>query len=73
MLDVNFTNPYKTAGFLFFNDKEDVKKTDNSVVEVKGCLIHAHMDINNLAPFPSDHQILIETQYLPISLRRPSL
>ena len=73
MLDVNFINSFKTSGFLFFNDKEDVKKTDNSVVEVKGCLIHAHMDINNLAPFPSDHQILIETQYLPISLRRPSL
>ena len=23
VLDVNFTNPYKTAGFLFFDDKED--------------------------------------------------
>ena len=70
MLDVNFINSFKTAGFLFFNDKEDVKKTDNSVVEVKGCLIHAHVDINNLPPFPSDHQILIETQYLPISLEK---
>ena len=38
VLDVNFTNPYKTAAFLFFDDKEDAK-TDNSVVEVKGCLI----------------------------------
>ena len=65
VLDVNFINPYKTAGFLFFNDKEDAKKTDNSVVEVKGCLIHAHVDINNLPPFPSDHQILIESQCLP--------
>ena len=53
VLDVNFINSYKTAGFLFFNDKEDAKKTDNSVVEVKGCLIHAHVDINNLPPFPS--------------------
>ena len=66
VLDVNFINPYKTAGFLFFYNKEDAKKTDNSVVEVKGCLIHAHVDINNLLPFPSDHQILIESQFLPI-------
>ena len=48
VLDVNFINHYKTSGFLFFNDKEDAKKTDNSVVEVKGCLIHAHMDLNSL-------------------------
>ena len=55
VLDVNFINPYMTAGFLFFDDKEDTK-TDNSVVEVKGCLIHAHVDIDNMPPFPSDHQ-----------------
>ena len=67
VLDVNFINPYKTAGFLFFNDKEDAEKTNNSVVDVKGCLIHAHVDINNLPPYPSDHQILIESQSLPIS------
>ena len=53
VLDVNFINPYKTADFLFFNDKEDAKKTDNNVVKVKGCLIHVHEDINNLPPFPS--------------------
>ena len=35
-------------------------------MEVKGCLIHAHVDFNNLPPFPSDHQILIESQFLPI-------
>ena len=51
VLDVNFTNPYKTADFFFFDDKEDAKKTNNNVV--KGCLIHAHEDINNLSPFPS--------------------
>ena len=51
VLDVNFTNPYKTADFLFFDDKEDAKKTNNNVV--KGCLIHAHEDINNLPPSPS--------------------
>ena len=62
-LDVNFTNPYKTAGFLF-NDMEDAKKTDNSVVKVKGCLIQVHVDIDNLPPFPSDHQILIVSQCL---------
>ena len=60
-LDVNFTNPYKTAG------KEDAKKTDNSVVKVKGCLIYVHVDINNLPPFPSDQQILIVLQCLMIS------
>ena len=54
VLDVNFINPFKTAGFLFFNDKEDAKKIDNSVVKVKGCLIYLHVDINNLPPFPSD-------------------
>ena len=52
-LDVNFNNPYKTADFLFFDDREDAKKTDNNVVKVKGCLIHVHEDINNLPPFPS--------------------
>ena len=67
VLDVNFINPYKTAGFLFFNDQEDAKKTDNNVVEVKGCLIHAHVDLNTLPPFPSDHQILIRSQCLPNS------
>ena len=53
VLDVNFNNPYKTADFLFFDDKEDAKKTDNNVVKVKGCLIHVHEDIKNLPPFPS--------------------
>ena len=67
VLDVHFINPYKTAGFILFNDKEDSKKADNSVVEVKGCLLHALVDINNLPPFPSDHQILIESPCLPIS------
>ena len=57
-LDVN---PYKTTG------KEDAKKTDNSVVKVKGCLIYVHVDINNLLPFPSDQQILIVLQCLMIS------
>ena len=43
----------QTADFLFFDDKVDAKKTDNNVVKVKGCLIHAHEDINNLPPFHS--------------------
>ena len=46
---------------------EDAKKTDNNVVKVKGCLIDVHVDINNLPPFPSDHQILIVLQCLMIS------
>ena len=51
-LDVNFTNPYKTADFLFFDDEEDAKKTENNVLKVKGCLIHVHEDIKNLPPLP---------------------
>ena len=53
VLDVNFNNPYKTADFHFFNDKEDAKKTDNNVVKVKACLIHVHEDIKYLPFFPS--------------------
>ena len=34
VLDVNFTNPNKTAGFLFLDDNEDAKKNDNNVVKV---------------------------------------
>ena len=64
VLVFNFSNPYKTAGFLSFLKKEDAKKTDNSLVEVKGCLIQVHVDIDNLPPFPSDHQILIVSQCL---------
>ena len=45
VLDVNFINHYKTSGFLFFNDKEDAKKTDNSVVKVKGCLIQDYFKL----------------------------
>ena len=53
VLVVNFSNSYKTAGILSFIKKEDSKKTDKSLVEVMGCLIHAHEDINNMPPFPS--------------------
>ena len=53
VMDVNFINPYKTADFLFFDGNEDAKKTDNNVVNVKSCLIHAYEDIYNLPPFPS--------------------
>ena len=62
VLDVNFINHYKTSGFLFFNDKEDAKKTANSVVKLKGCLIDVHVDINNLPPFSRNHQIQIKLQ-----------
>ena len=49
------TPMYKTADFLFFDDREDVKKTDNNVVKGKGCLIHVHED--NLPPFPLQVQV----------------
>ena len=45
VLDVNFNNPYKTADFLFFDDKVDAKKTDNNVVKVKGCLIQDYFKL----------------------------
>ena len=35
VLDVNFINHAKTDNFLFFDDREDVKKTDNNVVRGK--------------------------------------
>ena len=50
VLDVNFINPTETANFLFFDDREDAKKTDNNVVKGKGCFIHVHEVINNLQP-----------------------
>ena len=53
VLDVNFTNPYKSADFLFFDDREDAKKTDNNVVKGKGCLIHVHEDIDKCPPSPA--------------------
>ena len=36
-------------------------------MKVRGCIIDVHEDINNLPPFPSHHQILIESQCLPIN------
>ena len=42
VMDVNFNNPYKTACFFLFNIGEGTKKTDNKVVKVKDCLVHAH-------------------------------
>ena len=56
VLDVNFINPTETANFLFFDDREDAKKTDNNVVKGKGCLIHVHEDINKCPPSPADEE-----------------
>ena len=66
--------PYKTAGFLFFIllHKEDAKKTDDSVMKVRGCIIDVHEDINNLPsltkqPLVVVHHIVIVLQCLIIS------
>ena len=74
VLDVNIINPYKTAGFLFFIllHKEDAKKTDDSVMKVRGCIIDVHEDINNLPsltkqPLVVVHHIVIVLQCLIIS------
>ena len=54
VLDANFINipTRQLAGFLFFIllHKEDAKKTDDSVMKVRGCIIDVHEDINNLPP-----------------------
>ena len=55
---------------LLFDDKDVAKSIDNMVVEVKGCLVHLHVSLNDLLPFPTDHQILIKSQNLPISWER---
>ena len=55
---------------LLFDDKDVAKSIDNIVAEVKGCLVHLHVSLNDLLPFPSDHQILIKSQNLPISWER---
>ena len=70
VLDVNFINPYKTADFLSFIDKEEAKKTDNSLVEAKGCLIQAHIrehqQLAYLSAGASNHKILITShQFTP--------
>ena len=54
------------------NDKEDAKKTDDSVMKVKGCIIDVHEDINNLPsltkqPLVVVHHIVIVLQCLIIS------
>ena len=51
----------------FFNIEQGAKKTDNYVAKVRDCLIHVHLDINNLAHFPNVHQIPIVLQCLIIS------
>ena len=53
VLVVNFSNPYKTAGFLSFIKKGDAKMLSTVWWRLMSCLIHAHEDINNLPPFTS--------------------
>ena len=52
--DVNFTNPYKTADFLFFYVKEDAKKTDNNVVKVKHFSLIVPLKTRFLGPQKGD-------------------
>ena len=67
VLDVNFINPYKTAGFPFFNDK----KADNSVVKRSAASSTSMWTstFNNLRPLPKQppHHIIIVSQCLMIS------
>ena len=67
VLDVNFINPYKTAGFPFFNDK----KADNSVVKRSAASSTSMWTstFSNLRPLPKQppHHIIIVSQCLMIS------
>ena len=54
-VDVNFNNPKKTAGCLFFNIEKGAKKTDNNVAKVRDCLIDVHLEINNLPACVRSH------------------
>ena len=68
---VSFAYPnYKCSGNIVFNCRSDAKKTLNKVVEVKGCLLHISTDFSDLSPFPSKHQILIESENFPKSWER---
>ena len=67
---VNFRNPNRSGGIIVFYSPRDAKKIINKVVEVKGCLLHISTVFSDLSPFPSGHQILIESQNLPKSWER---
>ena len=68
---VSFAYPnYKTSGSIVFSSMAEAKKTLNNVVEVKGCLLHISTDYADLSPFPSKHQILIESENFPKSWER---
>ena len=68
---VSFAYPnYKCSGNIVFSSRAEAKKTLNKVVEVKGCLLHISTDFADLSPFPSKHQILIESENFPKSWER---
>ena len=56
-----------SSGIIVFDSASEAKKILNKVVEVKGCLLHTSIDFSDLSPFPSGHQILIESENLPRS------
>ena len=53
------------SGNIVFSSKAEAK-----VMEVKGCLLHISTDFADLSPFPSKHQILIESENFPKSWER---
>ena len=68
---VSFTNSnYKCSGNIVFSSKTAAKRSLNKVVEVKDCLLHISTDFGDLSPFPSGHQILIESENFPKSWER---
>ena len=62
---VRFQTSSTNSGTVIFHKAYDAKKTLNKVVEVKGCLLHISSLLSDLSPFPSGHQILIQSSNLP--------
>merc|ERR1712126_291972 len=56
----------KSVGRVIFFTVSEARKSWNTVIEIKGCLIHASRAFCDLSPFPVPHQILIESERLPI-------
>merc|ERR1712098_417458 len=55
----------KSSGTITFHNSKIAKKCLNQVVKVNECFLHTSILHCDLSPFPSGHQILIESDMLP--------
>ena len=67
------TSRYKTSGLITFSSVAEARRSRNMVVEVAGCLIHIHLDSFDLSPFPSRHQVLVESVQLAATYEKNSI